>query len=97
MKDLMSLGFIGGRRVSRIILEGFRNKGKKFAEIVVSDVSEEALAAMVGGAAKASFESGLPAGEVVDLVPVKPLKDDEEDIKSKYRLRFNPLYEKIKP
>ncbi|MCK7541322.1 MAG: hypothetical protein MZV63_65765 [Marinilabiliales bacterium] len=35
--------------------------------------------------------------EVMDLVPVKPLKDDEEDIKSKYRLRLNPLYEKIKP
>lgn len=62
-----------------------------------SEDARKALAAMVGGAEKAYFESGLPSGEVMDLIPVKPLKDDEEDIKSKYRLRLNPLYEKIKP
>jgi pyrroline-5-carboxylate reductase len=59
--------------------------------------ARKALAAMVGGAAKAYFGSGLSAAEVMDLVPVKPLKDDEEDIKSKYRLRIKPLYGKIKP
>lgn len=62
-----------------------------------SEDARKALAATVGGAAKAYFESGLTAGEVMDLVPVKPLKDDEEDIRSKYRLRLSPLYEKIKP
>lgn len=32
----------------------------------------------------------------MDLVPVKPLKDDEEDIRSRFRLRLKALYEKIK-
>jgi pyrroline-5-carboxylate reductase len=62
-----------------------------------SENARKALAAMAGGAAKAYFESGLSAAEVMDLVPVKPLKDDEEDIRSKYRLRLNPLFEKIRP
>lgn len=56
-----------------------------------------ALDAMLQGAVGAFYRSGLAAEEVMDLVPVKPLKDDEEDIKSKYRLRLGPLYEKIIP
>lgn len=59
--------------------------------------ARRALAAMIGGAKAAYYESGLPPGEVMDLVPVKPLKDDEEDIRSRFRLRLKPLYEKIKP
>jgi pyrroline-5-carboxylate reductase len=62
-----------------------------------SEDARKALAAMAGGAAKAYFGSGHSAAEVMDLVPVKPLKDDEEDIRSRYRSRLNPLYEKIKP
>jgi len=62
-----------------------------------SEDVRKALAATVGGAARAYFESGLPAGEVMDLIPVKPLKDDEEDIRSRFRQRLGPLYEKIKP
>lgn len=62
-----------------------------------SEDVRKALAAMVVGAARAYFESGLPSGEVMDLIAVKPLKDDEEDVKSKYRLRLNPLFEKIRP
>lgn len=59
--------------------------------------AHQALGATIEGAARAYFHSGLPVGDVMDLVPVKPLKDDEEDIKSKFRLRLKPLYEKIKP
>jgi len=62
-----------------------------------SEEARKALAATVRGAAQVYFQSGLPAEEVMDLIPVKPLKDDEEDIRSKYRLRLNPLYDKIKP
>ena len=56
-----------------------------------------ALSAMVAGAAHSYFDSGLGAGEVMDLIPVKPLKEDEEDIRSRFRQRLVPLYEKIKP
>lgn len=59
--------------------------------------ARKALAGMVDGAAKAYFRSELPTGEVMDLVPVKPMKDDEEDIRSKYRSRLKPLYERLKP
>jgi len=62
-----------------------------------SERVRKALAATVGGAARVYFESGLPAGEVMDLIPVKPLKDDEEDIRSRFRQRLGPLYEKIRP
>ena len=57
----------------------------------------EALSSMIFGAAKAYFHSGLTGGEVMDLIPVKPLKDDEEDIRSRHRLRLGPLWDKIKP
>jgi pyrroline-5-carboxylate reductase len=38
-----TLGFIGGRRIMRIILEGFRRKGLDFHEVVVSDMEHDAL------------------------------------------------------
>jgi len=38
-----TLGFIGGGRVTRIILEGFKRKNLLFKEVVVSDINPEAL------------------------------------------------------
>ena len=61
------------------------------------EAARKALSATIGGAAQTYFHSGLTGGEVMDLIPVKPLKDDEEDIRSRYRLRLGPLYDKIKP
>ncbi len=69
MKDPMSLGFIGGGRVTRSVLEGFLKKGKEFAEIVVSDLSEEALArvrALHPGARTVLADNRIPAA--CDLV-----------------------------
>jgi pyrroline-5-carboxylate reductase len=57
--------------------------------------ARQALSAMVGGAKRAYFQSGLAGPEVMDLIPVKPLKEDEEDIRSRFRQRLGPLYEKI--
>jgi len=37
------LGFIGGGRVTRILLEGFKRKGLAFEKVVVSDINPEAL------------------------------------------------------
>lgn len=61
------------------------------------EAARQALSAMVGGAERTYFHSGLTGPEVIDLIPVKPLKDDEEDIRSRFRQRLGPLYEKIKP
>jgi pyrroline-5-carboxylate reductase len=41
-----SIGFIGGGRVTRILLQGFKNKNEKFGKIVVADTNHEVLAAL---------------------------------------------------
>jgi pyrroline-5-carboxylate reductase len=41
-----SLGFIGGGRITRIFLEGFKRKGKDLTEISVSDADQEILRAL---------------------------------------------------
>lgn len=61
------------------------------------EAARQALSAMIAGAERAYFQSGLAGPEVMDLIPVKPLKDDEEDIRSRFRQRLEPLYDKIKP
>ncbi len=39
-----SIGFIGGGRVTKILLQGFNNKNVKFGKIVVTDTNPEVLA-----------------------------------------------------
>jgi pyrroline-5-carboxylate reductase len=39
-----SIGFIGGGRVTRILLQGFKNKNVKFGKIVVTDTNPDILA-----------------------------------------------------
>jgi pyrroline-5-carboxylate reductase len=41
-----SIGFIGGGRVTRILLRGFSNKNVKFGKVVVSDTNPEVLASL---------------------------------------------------
>jgi len=41
-----SIGFIGGGRVTKILLQGFSNKKVKFGKVVVSDTNPEVLAAL---------------------------------------------------
>ncbi len=57
----------------------------------------KAVLAMSDGAVKTLFASGLDPEDVLDLIPVRPLKDDEEEIRARYRVRLEPLYQKIKP
>lgn len=75
--------------------EELENLGAGFG--LAREAVRRALSAMVGGAERAYFHSGLTEPEIMDLIPVRPLKDDEEDIRAKYRTRLIPLYEKIKP
>jgi len=57
----------------------------------------EALGGMVGGALRTMTESGLSPAEVMDLVPVRPLAEDEEAFKSVYRARLRGIMDKIRP
>lgn len=56
----------------------------------------EATCRMAAGAAKTLRESGLPPEEVIDLIPVKPLSDDEDAIREIYHSRLSSLYRKLR-
>ncbi len=60
-----------------------------------SEATEKAISNMITGAVKTMFSSGLSPKEVMDLVPVKPIVDEEENIKNIYRSKLIPLYEKL--
>lgn len=54
-----------------------------------------ALDEMIKGAAQTLIESGLSVDEVIDLVPVKPLHDDEQTITDILRARLSAVYRKL--
>jgi len=56
----------------------------------------KAISKMTKGAIKTLFDSGLKPAEVVDLVPVKPLAEDEPGIRNAYRSKLTSLYGKLK-
>jgi pyrroline-5-carboxylate reductase len=56
----------------------------------------EAIAKMMSGAVDTMFASSLKPEEVMDLVPVKPLAEEEESIKTMYRTRLSSLFDKLK-
>ncbi|MFO7620073.1 MAG: NAD(P)-binding domain-containing protein [Bacteroidales bacterium] len=43
------------------------------------------------------YKSGLTASEVIDLIPVKPIGEHEQQISEIYRTKLIGLFEKIKP
>ena len=45
---------------------------------------------------KSLFGSGLAAEDVMDLIPVKPLGDEEGSIKAVYHAKLEALYAKLK-
>jgi pyrroline-5-carboxylate reductase len=51
---------------------------------------------MAEGSAMTMNESGLMPGEVMDLIPVKPLGEEEENIKSVYHTKLEALFDKLK-
>jgi pyrroline-5-carboxylate reductase len=60
------------------------------------DEARIGTAAMVAGAGKTLFGSGLTGSEVIDLIPVKPLGEEESNIKAAYHTRLEGLYAKLK-
>ncbi len=58
--------------------------------------AETGIFAMVAGTGKSFFESGLAAEAVMDLIPVKPLGDEEGNIKAVYHAKLEALYAKLK-
>jgi pyrroline-5-carboxylate reductase len=57
---------------------------------------KDAVAKMAAGAVNTMFNSGLSSKEVMDLVPVKPLAEDEEAIRAMYANRLTAMFNKLK-
>lgn len=57
---------------------------------------EKALAKMIKGTVKTLFGSQWTPEEVMDLVPLKPIGEDEESIRKIYRTKLKGLYGKLK-
>jgi pyrroline-5-carboxylate reductase len=71
-----------------------RNLAESFG--MTSAEAETGVAEMVAGAANTMFGSGMAAEEVMDLIPVKPLGEEEPIIRAMYKSKLGPLYEKLK-
>ena len=58
--------------------------------------AEGGISEMVAGTMSTLFKSGMSADEVMDLIPVKPLGEEEAGIREMYRSKLEPLYNKLK-
>lgn len=75
-------------------LQKLRELGASFG--LTAKETDKALYEMVKGAAKTLFKGGMSYGDVVNLVPVKPLAEDEASILQEYETKLKGLYEKLK-
>lgn len=76
-------------------LETLRGLAESFG-LTAADITP-AMKRMVCGGTRTLLESGLSPAEVMDLIPVKPLAEDEVAIRQAYQTRLPALFAKIKP
>ena len=76
-------------------LETLRELGRTFG-LTDADLTP-AMRGMVCGATCTLLESGLAPAQVMDLIPVKPLAEEEAVMKAAYQNRLPALFAKIKP
>jgi pyrroline-5-carboxylate reductase len=68
-----SIGFIGGGRVTKILLQGFKNKNVKFGKIVVSDTNPEVLAKLTAQFPEVeSSDSAIAAIQNIVFIALHP-------------------------
>ncbi|MCG6533813.1 MAG: NAD(P)-binding domain-containing protein [Syntrophales bacterium LBB04] len=70
------------------------NLGRQFG--LTDQELHDGIPKMLAGAVKTMFESGLSPEEVMNLIPVKPLGEEEANIKDVYRSKLTALYQKLK-
>jgi pyrroline-5-carboxylate reductase len=59
--------------------------------------SRESVFETMSAALNTMYHSGISTAEVMDLIPVKPIGENEAQIKGIYREKLIGLYQKIKP
>ncbi|KAF5040295.1 Pyrroline-5-carboxylate reductase [anaerobic digester metagenome] len=57
---------------------------------------QDSLQKMITGAAQTFYQSTLNPGEVMDLIPVKPMADEEKMIKNAYQNRLGAMFQQLK-
>ncbi len=87
--------------VSAMLPTYFWFQWKKMEDIAVKtglteEVSRDIIMATLSRAIELYYESGLSPDDVIDLIPVKPIGDKEEEIEEILESRLLGLYEKIK-
>jgi pyrroline-5-carboxylate reductase len=75
-------------------IDELRKLGESFG--LTSKETEKGISKMMKGTVKTLFESGLSLAEVMDLVPLKPLGEEESNIRDIYRNKLSALYQKLK-
>jgi pyrroline-5-carboxylate reductase len=75
---------------------------KELAEIgtklgLSEEESNESVNDTLMGSLNLMFKSGLTPQQVMDLIPVKPIGENEAEIREIYRTKLPGLFEKIKP
>jgi pyrroline-5-carboxylate reductase len=75
-------------------LQQLRTLGGSFG--LTQKETDQALYEMIKGAAKTLLKSGREYDEVVNLIPVKPLGEEEQGIRQIYETRLKGLYSKLK-
>ncbi len=69
--------------------------GKSFG--LTAEEASDGVKKMLVGAVRTLFESGLSPDDVIDLIPAKPLADEEPQIRTAYKQRLTALYQRLKP
>jgi len=68
-----SIGFIGGGRVTKILLQGFKNKNVKFGKVVVADTNPEVLEKLKKQFPEIeSSDSKVAAGQDIVFIALHP-------------------------
>lgn len=73
--------------------DALRQQAEAFG--LTPDAARETLAAMLHGAVDTLFASGLSPARVMDLVPVRPMGDDEAAIVAMQRTRVGAIHAKL--
>ncbi len=75
-------------------LQTLRELAREFG--LSAQAADAAVEAMVSGAAATLFTSGLPPSEVMDLVPARPLAEDEGAIRAAIQMRLRGMHAKLR-
>jgi pyrroline-5-carboxylate reductase len=74
--------------------QALRELGRDFG--LSADDADRAILRMIEGAAVCLLGSGREPAAVMDMVPVRPLADVEDEIREQYRTRLTALHLKLK-